>query len=303
MRIDKGALYAAAAYFCWGLFPLYFKLLHQASAFQIVGHRIAWSFLFLLLILALRGEIPALRAAINLRTFLIYLGAGSLLAVNWSMYVWGVNAGFVVETSLGYFINPLVSVLLGVVILREKLRLLQWIPVGLAAAGVAYLTFSYGALPWLALALAFTFGLYGLFKKLAPLGSLPGLALETGAVFPVALGYLLFEEVRGGGVFGHAGLWISLLLAFSGVVTAVPLLFFATGARRVPLTLLGLIQYLSPTLQFLTGVFLFGEPFTPSRLIGFSFIWLALILFSAESLVTWRRNTALQAGLSPDTGS
>lgn len=203
--------------------------------------------------------------------------------------MWAVGIGQVVESSLGYFINPLVSVVLGVVFLHERLRPTQWLPVGLAAAGVLYLTFSYGSLPWIGLVLAFTFGLYGLLKKLAPLPSLPGLTFETGLIFFPALVYLLVMELLGKGSFGHTSISISLLLTLSGIVTAIPLLFFATGARSVPLSTLGLLQYIAPTLQFLIGVLVFHEPFTLERFVGFAFIWTALIIFSVETYLHLRR--------------
>lgn len=290
--MKKGIASAALAYGLWGLIPIYFKTIQTVPADQILAHRFVWSFLFLILLVILRRELSALRAALTLRTFLIYLGAGLLLAVNWGLFVWAVNNGHVLEASLGYFINPLVNVVLGVVFLRERLRPLQWIPVALASAAVLYLTLSFGRLPWIALGLAFSFGFYGLVKKLAPLGALQGLTMETGSLLVVALGYLVAVEIHGEASFGHASAQISLLLALSGVVTAVPLLLFAVGARRVPLTTLGLLQYTSPTLQFLTGVFLYHEAFSQERLIGFCAIWLALILFSAESLISTRRATA-----------
>jgi chloramphenicol-sensitive protein RarD len=287
--MNKGVVCAAGTYLMWGFFPIFFKALNAVPADQIVAHRFAWSFLFLILLVVLRGEFVALRASLNLRTVLIYLGAGVLLVFNWGLYVWGVINGHVVETSLGYFINPLVSVVLGMIFLRERLRPLQWIPLGLAASGVLYLTISHGKLPWISLGLAFSFGFYGLIKKLAPLGSLHGLTLETGTLFLVALGYLLIAEARGVGSFGHVDWPTNLLLALSGMITAVPLLLFATSARSVSLSTLGLMQYIAPTLQFLIGVFLYNEAFTTSRLIGFSMIWMALILFSVESLITARQ--------------
>lgn len=287
--MNKGVAAGAGAYALWGFFPIYFKAIHAAPADQIVAHRFAWSFLFLIALVLLRRELPALRASLNRRTLLIYLGAGVLLSFNWGLYVWGVNSGNVVETSLGYFINPLVSVVLGVVFLRERLRPMQWIPVALATAGVLYLTISFGKLPWIALGLALSFGFYGLVKKLAPLNSLHGLTLETGSLFVVAVAYLLFTELRGVGSFGHVAPLTSLLIALSGIITAIPLLLFATGARQVPLSTLGLLQYIAPTIQFLIGVLLYHEPFTHDRLIGFSIIWLALVLFSAESFIVMRR--------------
>lgn len=293
--MKKGVISAAIAYALWGFFPIYFKLLHSVPAVQITAHRFVWSFVLLLALVWLRGELPQLRAAATRKVLLVYLAAGALLSVNWLTYVWAVNSGFVLESSLGYFINPLVSVLLGVVFLREKLRPLQWVPVGLAAAGVIYLAIAYGSLPWISLVLAVSFGLYGLMKKIAPLGSLHGLTLETAVITPLALGYLLVCESQGTGAFGHAGTGMTFLLVLTGLVTAVPLLLFATGARNVPLTMIGLLQYIAPTLQFLIGVFLYGEPFTSERLVGFSIIWLALVIFTAEGLTARRRQMAKDA--------
>jgi chloramphenicol-sensitive protein RarD len=284
VKTNKGIIDSLLAYTLWGVFPIYFKFLHSVPADQIVAHRIVWSFLLLMAVIGVRRELREYRAIVTGRNFLIYLGAGLLLAANWGIYVWGVTSGRVVEASLGYFINPLVSVLLGVIFLHETLRPLQWVPVGLAAAGVIYLAVSLGQLPWLSLALAFTFGFYGLIKKMAPLGSLQGLSLETMSIFLPAAGYLIYTQVNGTGVFGHTTLLVNLLLLLSGVITVIPLLLFASGARSVPLTTLGLLQYIAPTLQFLSGVLLFGEPFTHQRLIGFGLVWLALIVFSLENL-------------------
>jgi len=287
--MNKGILYAVGAYLLWGFIPVYFKLLNGVPAAQVMTHRVVWSFVFVFLLIVLRKEFTALRTLLTRRILFTYLAAGVLLSANWLLYVWAVNAGLVVEGSLGYFINPLLSVLLALVFLRERLRTWQWLPLALAAVGVLYLTVSYGAVPWVALALAGTFGLYGLIKKIAPLDALQGLTLETAAVFVPALGYLLFEESTGNGAFGHAGLLTTLLLALCGVVTAVPLLLYAAALRHTPLSVMGFLQYISPTIQFLVGVFLYGEPFTPQRAIGFSFIWLALIILSAEGYLHQRR--------------
>lgn len=286
--MNKGILYAAGAYILWGFFPIFLKTIQTVPALQIMTHRVVWSFILLLMLVILRREFSAFRAVITRRIVLIYLGTGILLAINWLTYVWAVNSGFVVEASLGYFINPLVNVLLGVVFLKERLRPWQWAPIGLAAAGVAWLTISQGALPWIALVLAASFGLYGLIKKVAPLGSLPGTTLETGMVFLPALGFLIAQEVQGTGAFGHQGAGIDVLLALTGVVTAAPLLLFAAGARLVPLSTMGILQFISPSLQFLSGVLLFGEPFSPVKGVGFGLIWLALILFTAENLLNRR---------------
>jgi chloramphenicol-sensitive protein RarD len=287
--MDKGVASALFAYLMWGVFPIYFKWLHTVPAEQTVSHRIVWSFVFLIILILARGEYRDFRKSITLRRVLIYLGAGALLALNWFTYVWAIGQGYVVESSLGYFINPLVNVLLGVVFLKERLRPLQWIPVGLAVIGVAYLTYSHGSLPWIALVLAFSFGFYGLVKKVSPLGSLHGLTLETATIFLPALGLLLAQEFAGVGAFGHSSWDINLLLVFTGVDTAVPLIFFAIGARSVPLSTMGLLQYIAPTLQFLSGVFLFNESFTQERLIGFGIIWFALAIFTFESFAQRRR--------------
>jgi len=294
--MNKGILYAAAAYAIWGFLPVLLKTLSSVPPFQITAHRAVWCFLFLLAMVAAgQGQLSALKAALTWRNLLIYSLTALLLSVNWLVFVWAVNAGFIVDSSLGYFINPLISVLLGMIFLRERLRPLQWLPVGLVAAGVIYLTFSHGGLPWIALVLALTFGSYGLVKKIAPLEALPGVAMETGIMSFAALGYLLFEEARHTGAFGHAGLAASLLLVGSGVASGVPLLLFSAGARRAPLSVVGLLQYISPTLQFLCGVYLYGETFDRTRLIGFSIIWLALLVFTAESLLVYRRALARAA--------
>jgi chloramphenicol-sensitive protein RarD len=294
--IDKGILFGAGAYLMWGFFPIYFKLLHRVPAVQILGHRMVWSLLFLLVLITAFREGSALRrSASNRRTVLIYLLAAVLLAANWLTYIWGVNAGFVVQTSLGYFINPLVNVVLGVIILRERMRPAQWVPVGLAAAGVIYLTLLAGSLPWIALVLALTFGSYGLVKKLAPLGSLHSLTLETGLLFFPALGYLVWAAQSGQGAFIKQGTGITILLAISGVITAVPLLMFGAAARRVPLSTLGILQFIAPTCQFLLGVLVYGEPFSLARLAGFVCIWLALALYVTEGLLAQRRRTAVSA--------
>jgi chloramphenicol-sensitive protein RarD len=287
--MNKGILNGIAAYAMWGVFPIYWKLLHEVPALQVIGHRISWSFLLLILFILLTKQWGNFRsAALTPKTLAIYAVAGVLLTVNWLVYVWGVNAGFIVETSLGYFINPLISVLLGVVFLHERLRSAQWIPVFLALAGVTYLTLAYGRLPWIALSLAFSFGFYGFVKKLAPLGSLYGLTLETGIMFPAALIYLALVEVNGTGAFFQEGAQINLLLIGAGVVTTIPLLMFASAARQIPLTVVGLLQYIAPTLQFLIGVFLYKEPFDHAHLIGFGVVWIALIIFWVENFLAHR---------------
>jgi chloramphenicol-sensitive protein RarD len=294
--INRGVLYAGSAYILWGFLPLYFHLLGDIAPVQVLGHRIVWSFVLLVGVMLVRWELVGFARALTRRVVLTYLAAAVLLALNWYVYVWAVASGFVVEASLGYFINPLVSVLLGVVILHERLRPLQWIPVGLATAGVAVLAFSYGSVPWIALVLAFSFGTYGLIKKMAPLGSLPGLTLEATLLFPVAFLYLGFVGATGSGAFGPTDPLLALGLALLGPITVIPLLLFASGARRVTLTTLGLLQYFAPTLQFMIGVFVFREPMTVAHLVGFVIIWIALALFSAEGVTARRRRMAEGAG-------
>ena len=287
--MKKGILYGVGAYVFWGFFPIYWKLLHQVPALQLIGHRISWSFILLMAYILATGQWRAFRlAAFSSKMIGIYTIAGVLLSFNWLIYVWGVNAGFIVETSLGYFINPLLSVLLGVVFLRERLRPMQWIPVGLAGVGVIYLTFVYGRLPWIALSLAFTFGLYGFVKKLSPLGSIHGLTLETGIVFPIALIYLAMVRINGSGAFLRDGVLVDVLLIGAGAVTTVPLLMFASAVRKLPLSIAGLLQYIAPTIQFLIGVLIYREPFDLTRLAGFAFVWVALIIFAMESYMANR---------------
>ena len=287
---NKGVLFALAAYILWGFFPLYFKAIQQVSALQILAHRIAWGFVFTLAVVLMLRQWKEFRASIfNRRTFLIYAGASVVLGINWFTYVWAVITNHVVESSLGYFINPIVSVLLGVIFLRERLRTFQWVAIAMVTAGVVYLTITFGQLPWISLLLAVTFGFYGLLKKIAPLGALHGITLETAVLTIPSLAYLFIVNANGTGTFGHSTPLLDFLLVLSGPVTAIPLLLFATGARRIPLTTIGLLQYIAPTLQFLLGVLVFHEPFDQSRLIGFMIIWLALVLFSVENLLARRR--------------
>ena len=294
--MKKGVLYGIGAYLLWGLFPIYWKWLEAVPAIQIISHRVIWSFVLLALIVFVTRQWRAFRsAAIKPRIMLIYLVSAILLSINWLTYVWAVNAGFVVESSLGYFINPLLSVLLGVVFLREKLRPWQWLPIGLAAIGVVYVAFSYGQFPWIALTLAFSFGLYGLVKKMAPLGSLYGLTLETGLLFLPAVLFLLVMEGQGQGAFLHSPPTADLLMAGAGVVTTIPLLMFASAVQRIPLSMVGILQYITPTVQYLLGVFLYHEPFNLSLLIGFSIVWLALIIFWGESYLASRKLRSLPA--------
>ena len=221
----------------------------------------------------------------NRRTLVTVSGTACLLAVNWLTYIWAVNSGHIVEASLGYFINPLISVLLGVIVLRERLRPWQLIAIVVAAGGVLYLTVGYGSFPWIGLILAFSFGFYGLFRKTASLSAIEGQSLEMALLFLPALTYLLFLEFSGTAAFGHAGFKTNTLLAFSGVITATPLLFFTSGARQITLTHVGLLQYIAPTFQFLLGVLAYREPFTATRWFGFSIIWTALFIYTLEGVI------------------
>ena len=287
--MNKGIFYGIGAYVLWGFFPIYWKHLHDVPALQVIGHRISWSFIMLLVYILLTGQWKEFRSvSFEWKTVGIYSIAAVLLSLNWLIYVWGVNAGFIIETSLGYFINPLLSVLLGVLFLHERLRPTQWIPIGLATLGVGYLTVVYGRPPLIALSLALTFGFYGFVKKLSPLGSLYGLTLETGIVFPVALIYLIFVGLTGTGAFMNDNPSVSLLLIGAGIVTTIPLLLFSSAAKLIPLALIGMLQFIAPTIQFLIGVFVYNEPFDRAHLIGFSIVWLALIIFALESYMANR---------------
>ena len=294
--MNRGHWYAIGAYGLWGLFPIYWKWLHHVPAVQILCHRIFWSFLSLsALVLLSRQGLVFTRAILRPRVWSVYVPAAGLITINWLTYVWAVNAGFVVETSLGYFINPLLSVLLGVIFLREQLRPWQWVSVGLATLGILYLTFSHGSLPWIALTLAFSWATYGLIKKVAPLGSLHGLTLETGILLLPVLIYLTYADRVGQGVFLHSGPATDLLLAAGGLVTTIPLWLFASAVRRIPLSVAGILQYIAPTIQFLIGVLVFQEAFSVARFIGFGLVWTALILFGLEGYLMHR--TLRKSGL------
>jgi chloramphenicol-sensitive protein RarD len=280
-----GVVSGLGAYALWGLFPLYFPLLEPAGGLEIVAHRVLWSVVALAVLLTVLRRWPAVRAAFtDRRTVLVLAGASVLIAANWLIFVYGVNSGHVVETSLGYFINPLVSVLLGVVVFSERLRPLQWAAVAIATAAVLVLTLDYGRPPWIALSLAASFGLYGLMKKLVKVEAAPGLFVETTLVAVPAAITLAVLHAHGSGTFASHGLPHALLLASAGIATAVPLLLFAAAARRVPLSTVGLLQYLTPSMQLLIGVFVYGEPMPAGRLVGFAIVWLALAVFTVDSL-------------------
>ncbi|MFZ6753701.1 EamA family transporter RarD [Undibacterium sp. Dicai25W] len=281
----KGILLAGSAYTIWGLFPLYFKALHSVPSLEILLNRMLWSLLFLAIVLTWRKQWGWL-AMVRRQPKLIASFALSavLLSSNWFIYIWAVNDGKVIDSSLGYFMTPLVNILIGSVLLKEKLRSGQWLAISFAALGVAWMTFQTGHLPWIGLALAATFGTYGLLRKTAALGALEGLSLETAIFFPFAFGYLTWLTMHGQNALVSAGTDVKILLALSGPITAIPLLMFAAGARRIPMTTLGLLQYIAPFVQLLLGVWIFNENLDTHRLIGFIAIWIALFIYSAEGL-------------------
>lgn len=289
--MNRGTILAISAYTIWGFFPIYWKLLKHIPALQLLGHRIGWSFILLVVVLLFTRRWNDFRKAITSpKIQRAYLAAAILIGINWLTYVWAVNAGFIVETSLGYFINPLVSVLLGVVLLKEQIRPWQWVAIGIAAVGVLYLTVSYGSLPWISLTLAFSFGFYGLVKKTAPLNAIQGLTLETGILFLPSVGWLVFADLTGEGAFLHTGLISDILMAGAGIVTTIPLLMFANAAKMIPLSMMGILQYIAPTIQLVIGVIVFHESFSSTRVIGFSIVWLALLIFGIEGWIV-RRET------------
>ncbi len=293
MRPDAGLLFALAAFSLWGFFPVYWKLLLHVPADQILAHRMVWSLAFLCVVLGVQGRWIWIKT-LTFRVASLNLVAATFLTANWFVYIWAVNSGHVVETALGYFINPLVSVVLGALFLGERPRRLQWAAIAAAASGVIFLSVAHGKPPWIALFLAGSFGVYGLIKKQTKLRAAEGLVLETGLVFLPALAYLAFLEFNGQSSFGHTDFRTDALLIFSGVATALPLLFFAAATRRLTLTSLGIMQYLAPSIQFGLGVFLYQEPFTLQRLIGFGAIWIGVALYVIE-LVIHRRKSRLSA--------
>jgi chloramphenicol-sensitive protein RarD len=276
-----GTAFGLAAYGMWGLFPLYWKSLSAVPPVQILAHRIAWAFVFTLILSVALKKAAAFKALLhNPKRLLATAAAGLLISVNWGIYIWAVNIGQIVETSIGYYLNPLISVVLGATVLREKLDRGIIVSCVIAGLGIAILTFSYGRLPWIALSLAASFSLYGLIKKMTGLDALTGLTAETAVVFPVALAYLWFEHAGGRGSFGALGGRETTLLALAGIVTAIPLLAYAAGVKRIALSRMGFLQYVSPTLQLLLGVLVYGETVSGIRGVAFSFVLVALAVFA-----------------------
>ena len=290
--MNPGIAYALGAYTLWGLFPLYFKLLEHVPALQILAHRMVWSLLLVALILLALRRLSWL-ARLNRGVVARFALSATLLSCNWGTYIWSVNHGHVIEASLGYYINPLVNVALGTLLLHERLRALQWGAVAVACVGVLWMTFEIGHVPWLALVLALTFAGYSLARKTAPLGSLEGLALETALMFPLALLYLGWCSAHGSNAFSAGDGAQRALLAAAGPVTTIPLLLFAAGARRIPLSMLGLLQYLTPTLLLVLGVWLYHEPFSSTRATGFGLVWAGIALYMLDGLL--RRRVAAAA--------
>ncbi|MEV0879304.1 EamA family transporter RarD [Micromonospora echinofusca] len=288
-----GYLYGFVAYLIWGFFPLYLRLMRPAGSIEILAHRIVWSVAFVALLLGALRNVGFLRALLRRPRALAGIGvAATLIAVNWGTYIYGVTSDRVVETALGYFINPLVVVLLGVTVLRERLRPTQWVALGISGLAVAVLTVDYGRLPYLALVLAFSFAGYGLAKKQLGLPAAEGLFVESAVLALPALAYLGWLTATGDGTFGQVSVGHTLLLVSAGAATAIPLLLFAGAANRLPLTGLGMIQYLAPILQLGCGVLIFHEPMPPARLAGFALVWAALIVFTVDAVRHSRRTRA-----------
>ena len=286
-----GLLFGVLAYVLWGAFPLYFALLDAVSPLEVVAHRVIWTLVFLVIVITIARTWRSVRRALNKRTLGMLIAAAIFISLNWLFYVYAVATDQVVQASLGYFINPLISVALGVILLRERLRIAQWVAVGIAIVAVGVLTISYGTVPWISLILGFSFGMYGLLKKLANVGSTESLAIETAALAPFALALMGFWESTGQAAFVLDGWQISVLLILLGPVTAIPLLAFGGAATRIPLSTVGLLQYITPILQFSIGVFVFGEAMPTGRWSGFFIVWTGLVVFSFDAYRHSRQRT------------
>ena len=283
-----GLIYGVSAYVLWGLFPLYWPLLQPASALEIVSHRAVWTMVFCIIVLAVTHALKSALATFKRPKVAAKLFATTtLISINWLVYIWATNNGHVVEASLGYYINPLIIIAFGVILLKEKMRRLQWAAVSIATVGVIILTVDYGRLPWVALALALSWGTYGLVKKQLGLGALEGLAIETMISFIPYCGYLIFIGAKGDGQFGH-GFGLTALLISAGAITAIPLLLFNGSTNRLPYSTIGLLQYITPTLQFSIGVWINNEAMPTARWVGFIFIWLALMTLAGDLVKSGR---------------
>lgn len=295
--MSRGAVAATLAFLIWGVVPIYWKQMQAVPAPELIAHRIVWSMLFLAGVMAWRKAFAELRPAFtDARIFLYTLAASLLLAGNWTIYVWAVNSGHIIEASLGYFLTPLVNVMLGFGLLHERLRPLQWTSIAFAAAGVLLLVAHAGTVPWIALSLGLTWALYGFLKKQSQLGSIPGLTFETLLLVPFAAAFLLWKLDSGTGALGHVSLGLHAYIIGLGVVTAIPLLLFAYGAQRIRLVTLGLLQYIAPTVQFFIGLYLYHEPFDATRLQACLFIWVGLVLYTVDGF--WAQRARLLPSIS-----
>jgi chloramphenicol-sensitive protein RarD len=287
--MNRGVLYGIAAYGMWGFFPIYWKALQSVRPEEILCHRTIWSLFFLLGLLVYRKRARSLIGKLSLKIILIFTLTAALLFLNWYLFIWAVNGEHIVDASLGYFINPLVSVLLGVAFLRERPRPWQWVAIGMVGIAVTVLTVGYGVFPWIALVLAFSFAIYGYLRKIAVLSSLEGLSLEVAVLFVPALAFLLHLQRNGQVAFGHTSIFVTFLLVMAGVVTPMPLLFFASAARRITLANLGFLQYISPTFQLILGVVLYGEKLPQFRAMGFALVWASIVIYMIDILVARHR--------------
>lgn len=301
-EIKQGIIFAGFSYVLWGLLPIYWKLLGEVSSGEIMANRVVWSFVFMAAIVFLTGKWGALRSTVknlasNKKQALALVLASLLISCNWFIYIWAVNSGRMIEASLGYYINPLVSVLLGMIVFKERHGKLQFLSFGLALTGVVILTISYGQFPWASMLLAFSFGFYGLVKKLISVDSSIGLTLETLVAAPAALVYMIMLLFKNTSSFLHVSLSTDLLLIGAGAATAIPLLYFAKGAQKIPLSTLGFLQYIAPTLTLLLGIFVYGETFSPAHFVSFAFIWSALTVYSISKMKIfsiWQEKRARQ---------
>ena len=295
-----GLFYATAAFLLWGIVPVYWKMLQHVPALEILSHRVVWGLVFVAVWMTIRKRWSELREVFRRpRTVAALLASTVFIAANWGLFIYAVNTNRVLATSLGYYINPLVNVLLGLVVLHERLNRRQWFAVGLAASAVILLTVQAGELPWISLVLPVSFGLYSLLRKMVHADAVVGLTFETAALAPFAVGFLLLQEHRGVGALGHQGVTIDVLLIGAGAVTAVPLMLFTLGVRRIPLSTAGLLQYIAPTCTFLLAVLLYGEEFSTAHAVGFGLIWLALAIYTLDLRSRLRREPALDSSESP----
>jgi chloramphenicol-sensitive protein RarD len=296
-----GVFFGILAYGSWGFLPLYWKLLKQIPSEQILAYRIVLSCLFIFSLLAVRRNLGKLAETVkNRRKLVLLLFCSVLICINWGIYIWAVNSGHIVEASMGYYINPLMSIFLGIAVLRERLGLPQFAALAFAAAGVFVMAVRYGSFPWIAVILAVTFALYGLFKKLAAAESMVGLAVETAVTAPAALIFLSAVQLKGEGALGHIPMSVALLLLFAGVATTMPLLWFAKAAGRIELSTIGFLQYISPTISLLLGIFVYHEAFTGEHALGFGFIWCALVIYSLAQVGVFRRFRTVRSKRNTD---